>query len=76
MGDSGYEEYVIYKSGDWGASWWDITTGLPTGYKSAIAASPLGPDFLYVGGAGGLFATKFPSVPGDLSGNRSLALRT
>ncbi|MBU0984159.1 MAG: putative metal-binding motif-containing protein [candidate division Zixibacteria bacterium] len=68
LGDSSYEQYVIYKSEDWGDSWWDITTGLPTGYRATIAASALGPEFLYVGTAAGLFAAKFPAIDDDGDG--------
>jgi hypothetical protein len=57
LGDTDSEQYTVFRSDDWGTSWWDMTRGLPAGLRSTLAVSALGPDHVHVGAAAGLFAT-------------------
>jgi photosystem II stability/assembly factor-like uncharacterized protein len=49
---------AVLRSGDGGATWTDVSAGLPAGIASRVTVDPHDPDFLYAG-------TGVPSLPGD-----------
>lgn len=54
---SGFGSGHVYRTADYGASWADISAGLPDVPANAIVVDPLFPDFIYVGNDLGVFVS-------------------